>query len=526
MSKTPFYITTPIYYVTDAPHIGTLYTTVAVDIMSRYQRLKGKDVWFLTGTDEHGQKIQKKAKETNETPQALADRVVQRFIVAWKRYGITYDDFIRTTEPRHKKVVQELIGRLMKTGDIYLDQYEGWYCVPDEAFWTESQIVDGKCPDCGRPVEKLKEESYFFKMSAYVQRLVKHIESHPGFIQPESRKNEVLGFLKQEVRDISISRTTIQWGIPMPADPKVTKEHKVYVWFDALTNYITALDPLAPQDKESKFAKFWPQAIHVVGKDILRFHAVYWPTFLMALGLPLPKEIVAHGWLTDANRKISKSLGNVVDPLALADEVGVDGVRYFLFREFVFGLDGEYTKEVLYQRINSDLANDYGNCVNRLSAMTLKYLGTAPVNVSASLAEPSELRSICETSVPLVHAELEEFGYNRALEQIWKIIGGVNRYIETNAPWTLAKSSDPAAKKKLEGVLIHCHESLRVASLLLLPFIPTTAEKALQYLGDTESMKKPVPMDFAIWGKGPSPVQITKGEPLFMRLEKPAPSSA
>ena len=318
MSKsTPYYITTPIYYVTDAPHIGHLYSTVAVDIMSRYQRLKGRDVWFLTGTDEHGQKIQKKAKETNETPQALADRVVQRYLAAWKRYGITYNDFIRTTEPRHKKVVQEYIQRLMKTGDIYLDQYEGWYCVPDEAFWTESQIVDGKCPDCGRPVEKLKEESYFFRMSAYVERLVKHIELNPGFIQPESRKNEVLGFLKQEVRDISISRTTIQWGIPMPADPKATKEHKVYVWFDALTNYISALGPL---EGDPKFEKYWPHAIHVVGKDILRFHAVYWPTFLMALNLPLPQKIVAHGWLTDANRKISKSLGNIVEPLALADE--------------------------------------------------------------------------------------------------------------------------------------------------------------------------------------------------------------
>lgn len=512
MSK-PYYITTPIYYVTDAPHIGHLYTTVAVDIMARYQRLRGKDVWFLTGTDEHGQKIEKKARETNETAQALADRVVERYKTAWAKYGITYDDFIRTSEPRHKKVVQDYIARLMKTGDIYLGSYEGWYCVPDETYWTETQVVDGKCPDCGRPVERLKEESYFFKMSAYQDRLLKHIEANPDFITPQSRRNEVVGFIQQGLKDISISRTTIQWGIPMPADPKATKEHKVYVWFDALTNYASALGPL---DKDPKFEKFWPEAIHVVGKDILRFHAVYWPTFLMALGISVPKRLVVHGWLTDSNRKISKSLGNMVDPIALADEVGIDGVRFFLFREFVFGLDGEYTKEVVYQRINSDLANDYGNCVSRVCSMIQKYFGNDISGMHAVLAQNSPLKEVTEDSVPKFHSELENFSYHKALEHLWKTLVAVNRHIETSAPWNLAKSNE---MEKLKHVLFHCHEVLRVASICLLPFIPATAENALEYLGDGASRSQKVPMDFAVWGKGPDKATITKGAPLFMRLE-------
>ncbi len=510
--SSPFYITTPIYYVTDAPHIGHLYTTVAGDIQARYHRLLGDDVWFLTGTDEHGQKIEKKARETKETPQQLADRVVERYRTAWTRYGITYDDFIRTTEERHKKTVQEFVAQLMKTGDIYLDAYEGWYCVPDETYWTETQVVDGKCPDCGRSVEKLKEESYFFKMSAYQEKLLAHIKNNPDFIFPESRKNEVLGFIQQGLKDISISRTTIQWGIAMPGDPKATKEHKIYVWFDALTNYISAL---GYSKKDPKYSKYWPEAIHLVGKDILRFHAIYWPTFLMALGLPLPKKIVAHGWLTDANRKISKSLGNVIDPMQLAEEVGVDGMRFFLFREFAFGLDGEYTKDVMYQRINSDLANDYGNCINRLCAMTQKYLGEKELDVADILTSESTLHQTALEAVPLMHKELQGFSYHRALDQIWRLVGGVNRFIETNAPWTLARSSIEADQKKLKLVLVHCHESLRIASLCLLPFVPTMAEKALQYLGDKE---KPA-MNRAEWGKGPKKITITKGDPLYPRLE-------
>ncbi len=512
----PYYITTPIYYVTDVPHIGHLYTTVAADIMARYQRLMGKDVWFLTGTDEHGQKIQKKAKEQNVTPQELADRVVERYKEAWKFYDITYNDFIRTTEERHKKVVTQYVKQLMETGDIYLSEYEGWYCVPDESYWTETQVVDGKCPDCGRPVEKLKEESYFFKMSAYQDKLIQYIEDNPKFIMPETRKNEVLGFVKQGLRDISVSRTTISWGIPMPPDPKAKKEHKIYVWFDALTNYISALDP---GTKDSNFEKFWPHAIHLVGKDILRFHAVYWPTFLMALKLPLPQHIIAHGWLTDSNKKISKSLGNAIDPISLANEVGLEGVRYFLFREFVFGMDGEYTKEVVYQRINSDLANDYGNCVNRLATMIEKYLGTDPIAVKEALKHDSELKTSVNENAPQFHTALGDFAYSRALESAWRIISSVNKYIENSAPWALAKSKEPADQQRLAQILIHCHESLRVVSLLVLPFLPVAATKALGYLGANESLSAKVPMEFAQWGKGPDKVLPRKGEPLFPRLE-------
>ncbi|MBI1859608.1 MAG: methionine--tRNA ligase [Deltaproteobacteria bacterium] len=513
----PFYITTPIYYVTDAPHIGHLYTSLAADIMSRYHRLKGDNVWFLTGTDEHGQKIQKKAKENNETPQELADRVVERYRKAWTRYEITYNDFIRTTEERHKTVVVSFVDKLMKSGDIYLGGYEGWYCIPDEAYWTEAQLKDGKCPDCGRPVEWLTEESYFFKMSAYEKRLLEHIEKNPGFIQPESRKNEVLGFIRQGLRDISVSRTTITWGIPMPKDPKATKEHKIYVWFDALSNYVSALG--YPND--SKYTTFWPEAIHIVGKDILRFHAVYWPTFLMALGLPLPKRIVAHGWLTDGARKISKSLGNVVDPFALADTYGVDGVRYFLFREFVFGLDGEYTQDLVYARINADLANDYGNCVSRTCSMIIKYLGTSPVEISKALSAHSELKRVAQAAVAAVDGEMEQFAYHKALENLWRAVGEANRHIESNAPWTLAKSQKPEDRERLIEVLVHCREALRMVSVILLAFIPESARKALDTLGGALPDGLAAPVQFAQWGAAGSTMLVKTPTPLFPRLEVP-----
>jgi len=504
MSKN-FYITTPIYYVTDAPHIGHLYTTTAADISSRYHRWIGDSVWFLTGTDEHGQKIAKKAKEQDLEPQALADKVVVRYQEAWKVFGITYDDFIRTTEERHKKVVHEYIQTLMKTGDIYLGSYEGWYCVPDEMYWTETQLKDGNCPDCGRPVEKLREESYFFKLSAYVEKLKKHIEQNPSFIQPESRKNEVLGFLNQEVRDISISRTTITWGIPMPKDPKATKNHVVYVWFDALTNYISALSP-------SKYSQFWKEAVHIVGKDILRFHAVYWPAFLMALKLPLPKQIIAHGWLTDANRKISKSLGNVIDPIQLAQKYGVDGLRFFLFKEFIFGLDGEYTEKTLIQRINSDLANNYGNCVHRVCSMIGKYFGEEALE-NTSLKTESDLTKICKQSIPDYHTAMQGFLYHKALEAVGKIVDQTNGYIENNAPWTLAKNQK---MDELKSVLIHCWEALRIASELYQPFIPETAKKALGFLGVTDTSYQA-----AEWGKHPGKIKVQKSSALYARIEAP-----
>jgi methionyl-tRNA synthetase len=511
----PYYVTTPIYYVTDAPHIGHLYCTLATDIMARFQRLRGNEVWFLTGTDEHGQKIEKKAKENKETPQQLADRVVERYRDCWKVYGVENDDFIRTSEPRHKKVVQEYVARLMKTGDIYLGSYEGWYCVPDETYWTETQLVDGKCPDCGRPVERLQEESYFFRMSAYEKKLLAHIEANPNFIVPESRRNEVLGFIRQGLKDISISRTTIEWGIPMPADPKATKTHKVYVWFDALTNYISALGPL---DNDPKFEKFWPAAIHVVGKDILRFHAVYWPTFLLALGISLPKQIVAHGWLTLSNKKIGKSLGNAIEPVALSKTIGVDGMRYFLFREFVFGLDGEYSEETLYTRVNSDLANDYGNCVSRVGAMILKYFGETPLELTASLKEDSPVRVACLEAPGKVVDSMEQWSFHKALEAIWKIVSEVNKFIDASAPWALAKSEAPADKERLKTVLVHCHEALRISSIWLHAFLPGSTKKALESLGALP----PAGSDWlgsGAWAKGPAKVQVIKSPPLFPRLE-------
>lgn len=512
----PFYVTTPIYYVTDSPHIGHLYTSLAADMMARYHRLRGEPVWFLTGTDEHGQKIQKKARELGETPQELADRVVVRYRDAWKRYQITYDDFIRTTEERHKEVVRHFMEILMKSGDIYLGAYEGWYCIPCEAYWTETQLKDDRCPDCNRPVEWLKEESYFFKMSAYEKGLLDHIEKNPYFIQPESRRNEVLGFIRQGLRDISVSRTTISWGIPMPTNPDAHQDHKVYVWFDALTNYVSALGYL---EGDPKFKTFWPNAIHIVGKDILRFHAVYWPTFLMALGLPLPQKIIAHGWLTEGSRKISKSVGNVVDPMSLADRFGVDGVRYFLFREFVFGLDGEYTEEALFTRINADLANDYGNCVSRTSSMILKYLGSGPVDATSALEKSSNLKTLSQEVFLSVDHEMQKFAYHRALESLWKIVTESNRFIEANAPWTLAKSTTPEDKKRLECILIHCREALRIVSVILLAFLPDGAQKALHTLGDDASALAKIPWSMATWGSGKSVFSVRTPIPIYPRLE-------
>jgi methionyl-tRNA synthetase len=517
--KENFYITTPIYYVTDAPHIGHLYSTVAADVRARFERMMGKDVWFLTGTDEHGQKVQRKAQEKGVTPQALVDEVVQRYQVAWKTFGIQYDDFIRTSEARHHRVVQKFLAQLIEKGDVYLSEYEGWYSVSDEAYLTDSQVQDGKSIESGKPVERIREESYFFKMSAYADRLREHIEKNPDFIVPETRRNEILGFLKQGVRDISVSRTTISWGIPMP-DVKgpgkaPSKKHTVYVWFDALTNYISALEP--DQDKK-KFEKFWPEAHHILGKDIVRFHAVYWPTFLMALGLPLPKQIVAHGWITLSNQKISKSSGNAVDPLELAKKVGVDAIRYFILREFNFGQDGEYTRDTMYQRINSDLANDFGNCISRLSSMIGKYLGEGAQS-SQTNANATPLQAIATECIAAYRQAMGQFLFHKAIEANWKIVGTVNKVIEDSAPWALAKSNKPEDKERLNHVLWECHEALRIASVQASPFIPESSQKALQYLGAEASLEGSAPMKDLKWGSGPKQVTVAKGAPIFPRLE-------
>jgi len=507
--KPAFYVTTPIYYVNDVPHIGHAYTTLAADVVARYKRLKGFDVFFLTGTDEHGQKVEKAANAAGETPLELADRVMKRFQALWDKLEISHTDFIRTTQERHKKGVSALFERVLAKGDIYLGEYEDWYCTPCETFWTETQLIDFKCPDCNRPTEKLKEESYFFRMSKYQDQLLAHIEANPDFIQPKSRRNEILSFIKEGLRDLSISRTTFQWGIPVPGNEK----HVVYVWFDALANYITAL---GYPDESGNFGKFWPANVHLIGKDILRFHTVYWPTFLMAAGLPIPSRVFAHGWWTVEGQKMSKSLQNVVEPNMLIDKYGVDAVRYFLLREVPFGLDGDFSQTALIHRINSDLANDLGNLLNRSTAMLGKYFGGVLPQPCDETALDAAYREKTVAMVAQVDGHLEDLAFSKALQSIWEVISAGNKYIDETAPWTLAK--DPAQKERLGTVMYYMLESQRVVYSILSAFMPKTAEKGLGYLGCHEA---PSEQDLS-WGGLQAGTAITKAEALFPRIEEKA----
>lgn len=509
-----FYVTTPIYYVNDVPHIGHAYTTIASDVLARFKRLTGHDVTFLTGTDEHGQKIEKAAADRGESPKQLADRVMTRFQALWERLSISNTDFIRTTEPRHVQAVQAFFARVREKGDIYLGYYEDWYCVSDEAYWTELQLVDGKCPSCGRAVEKIKEESYFFRMSKYEKPLLKFLKSRRDFIQPESRRNEVIRFVEGGLRDLSVSRVSFKWGIPVPDDPR----HVIYVWFDALTNYLTAI---GYEKDPRRFKKIWPADVHVIGKDILRFHAVYWPCFLLSAGLPLPRQVFSHGWWTVDGEKMSKSTGNVVDPNGMVDRYGADAFRYFLLREVPFGEDGDFSESALIQRFNSELANDLGNLFSRALTMIERYANGRIPKPKASAIKADE-RKLKATAVGLhgkVTKQIDRKAFHLALREVWQLVDLANRYVERSAPWELAK--DPATAGRLETVLYHLAESLRFLSLYLFAFMPDVGRKMYAQLGYTDSIDS-IRLDRARRWAGLKPgQQIKKGAHLFPRLDAP-----
>ena len=514
MNKKPFFISTPIYYPSDRLHIGHAYCTTIADAVARYHRLAGRDVFFLTGSDEHGQKIQRKAAENGLSPIQYVDKIVASFQMLWEKLGISHDDFIRTTESRHHEVVQAIFQKIFDQGDIYKAAYEGWYCTPCETFWLERQLTEGNCPDCGRPVERVQEESYFFRMSKYQDRLLKHIEDHSEFIQPISRRNEMVNFIKQGLEDLCVSRTTFDWGIPVPFDRK----HVVYVWFDALTNYITASGYL--HDPE-KFARYWPADIHLVGKEIVRFHSIIWPIILMALGVELPKQIYGHGWLVVEGDKMSKSKGNVVDPVLLIEEFGADAIRYFLLREINLGQDGNFSREALIKRINSDLANDLGNLLHRTLNMMQRYNGGVLGATEAPAAIDDGLLDMARTIAPRYRDMMEKMEINGAIKEIWQLIGRANKYIDETEPWILAK--DPAKAARLNTVLYNLLEVLAIVSVLVEPFMPVTAGRIRNQLGLTMEISSGA-MDnlgsFDANGQIQSGQKTGKPEPIFPRIEE------
>ena len=511
MEKQKYYITTPIYYPSDKLHIGHSYCTVATDTMARYKRLRGYDVMFLTGTDEHGQKIERIATKQSMTPKQYTDKIVKGIKELWATLNISYDRFIRTTDDYHVKAVQKIFKQLYDQGDIYKSDYKGWYCTPCETFFTEHQLVDGKCPDCGRDVEKIKEESYFFRLSKYQDKIIKLMEENPEFLQPSTRTNEMLqNFLRPGLEDLAVSRTSFKWGIPVEFDPG----HIVYVWIDALSNYITALG--YGSDNDSDFKKYWPADVHVVGKEIVRFHSIIWPAMLMALNLPLPKQIFGHGWIVINGGKMSKSVGNVIDPNVLVQRYGVDSIRYFLLREIAFGQDGNFSNEALIQRINSDLANDLGNLVSRTVGMIEKYFGGTLPYDQGSTEFDNDLIKTALSTVTKVENAMEKMFFSDALSELWTLVRRTNKYIDETQPWILIKEEEKHAN--LANALYHVAESIRIISILLQPFMPNTPELIWKQfnitderLKDWESAKQ--------WGLLAHDFKVSKGDVIFPRID-------